>query len=629
MCGIAGELFRGEFRDHGFTKAACAELTHRGPDESGFYDGPELSVGMCRLKVVGLDGGTQPAFSADRSVVCVANGEIYNHRDLRALLTKHGRRVPGTSDIHVIPELYALFGEGFVEYLHGMFAIALYDGRTRELHLVTDRVGKKPVFYAETADGRLAFASELAPLVQHPAVDRQIDPDAVDQYLSYRVIPAPHTIYQHVRKLTPGTMLTVPVEGKPRLRRYWQFDFSQPEHGLTTEQAAAEVDALLTAAVADRLESEVPLGSMLSGGLDSSLVVAIASRMGLERLNTFSVGFDVAAFDESEHARTVARYCGTTHHSYRITAEDALAAIDPIVRHMGEPYAFPSAIASYHMFRLARREVTVVLTGDGSDEIFCGYNRYKILQRLPDVAEADLAKVDIDALTTGGEDLAGRYQAVLVDGVQTSLKSRLYRPDFLRALSRPFPVNYLRERLAGTEGYAYRLNRAMQVDCAFWLPDAQLVKIDRMAMAHSVEPRSPFLDHRLIDRATRIPPTLKLVGDDEKAVLKAVAARYLPPAIIHRRKQELAVPLEQWLGTSLRPLIQATLLTEAALSRRYFQPDIIRPLVEEFRPEHSYAIWTLFMLERWHQVHVDGTALPLDEHAADFPELVTNARRTP
>lgn len=600
MCGIAGEAALGSAAaDGSFVRAACAHMRHRGPDETGFHEQQDAALGMCRLAVVGLDGGSQPTYNEDRTVVCVFNGEIYNHRELRAGLERRGRVVGGNSDGHVIPLLYDEYGPEFVHRLEGMFAIALHDTRTGQLLLITDRVGKKPVFYSRRPNGSVAFASELPALLTAPGIDRRTDPVAVDQFLGFRVVPSPRTVFKAVRKVPPATVLTFAPGVPERAERYWRFDFAGKRSEIGFEEAVDRVDLLLQQAVADRLESEVPLGAMLSGGLDSSLVVALASRaLGNGPLHTFSVGFEHAAFDESAHARAVAERFGTRHHNYLIRPEDAVSAVDTILAHTGEPYAFPSAIAAHHMYRLAREHVTVVLTGDGSDEIFCGYNRYKQF-------------ADLD---TAPADLAVRYQRVLADGLADGLKSRLYSPEFIERLPGTFPHNHLRERFADGAGHAHALDQLMQVDCGFWLPDAQLVKIDRMAMANSVEPRSPFLDHRLIDYVTALEPGLKLRDGDEKAVLKAVAARYLPEGITGRRKQELAVPLESWLSTALRQQIQTTLLSESALERGYFQPDRLRSFVADFRPEHSYALWTLFMLERWHQLFADGhTPEPLSE----------------
>jgi asparagine synthase (glutamine-hydrolysing) len=603
MCGITGEVsFDGSLVDPDRARESCDRMDHRGPDERGYHDSPGAVLGLCRLKVVGLDGGAQPTYNADRTVAAVCNGEIYNYRELRSRLERAGHRVGGTSDAHVIPVLYELLGDDFVHELHGMFAIAIHDSRRRQLVLATDRVGKKPIFYAQRADGTVAFASELAALLAHPGIDRTIDPVAVDQYLSYRVVPAPRTIYQHVRKVPPATLLTFRGGGPPESRRWWRFDFSRTEEGPgpSREVLVDQIADRLETAVADRLVAEVPLGSMLSGGLDSSLVVAIAMQQLGRRMHTFSIGFAQAAFDESAHARAVADHLGTEHHHYEIGPDDARATIDPILAHMGEPYAFPSAIASYHMYRLARQHVTVALTGDGSDEIFAGYNRYKLFERFPDVDPAQRHRVDVEVLLEAGDDEAARYQAVLVDGVRQGLRRQLYHPAFVDGLPCGFPANHLEARFRGTRGS--QLDRLLEVDCGFWLPDAQLVKIDRMAMAHSVEPRSPMLDHRLIELVMGIDPAHKLVDGDEKSILKDVALRYLPEATVRRRKQELAVPLEDWLGQQLRPHIQATLLSEASLSRGYFQPDALRAFAIEFSPAHTYALWTLFMLERWHQL---------------------------
>lgn len=613
MCGIAGTVTFGRADlCADFASAACAAMAHRGPDEEGYHRDPESALGMCRLKVIGLHDGSQPAYTENRDVLALLNGEIYNHRALRGVLSRRGRDVRGGSDAHVLPMLYEEFGEDFVEQLHGMFSLVIYDTRARRLVLVTDRVGKKPLFYSRLPDGSVAFASELGALMKHPGISRAIDPAAVDIYLSYRVIPAPHTIYRDVRKVPPGTILTFEAGQAEKARRYWEFDFSADASPQEIAGAVDTVDTLLQEAVADRLESEVPLGAMLSGGLDSSLVVAMAARQVKERVHTFSVGFEHAAFDESEHARAAAEYCGTEHHVHRISADDAVHAVDRILAHMGEPYAFPSAIAAYCMYRLAREHVTVTLTGDGSDEIFAGYNRYKILTSLPEILPENTGRVDTDALARGDGSLADRYRAILVDGVRSGLKDRLYRTSF-RAQLAETAHSPLRDRFALTRARVPDLDRAMQVDCGFWLPDAQLVKIDRMAMAHSVEPRSPFLDQRLIAFATRLPAAAKLVNGSEKHLLKQVASRYLPDSLVHRRKQELAVPLESWLGSRLRSGIQATLLSEQSLERGYFAPDALRALVTGFRPEHTYALWTLYMLERWHRLYAD---VPVTAHSS-------------
>jgi asparagine synthase (glutamine-hydrolysing) len=602
VCGIAGHLsLTGAPADRQFVADACAAMRHRGPDEFGLTGDArhEVALGIARLRVLGLVGGSQPARDASGRVLAVVNGEIYNHHELRRLLAARERPVRGTSDVHVVPELYREFGDEFVHHLLGMFAIALYDTERSRLLLVSDRLGKKPLFYGELAGGGIAFASELRALFATGSVSRTIDPVAVDQYLSYRIVPAPRTIYRDVRKLRPATVMCLDRTGI-RERVYWDQPFDGSLGTAPRAEIVEQVDTLLGRAVADRLESDVPLGAMLSGGLDSSLVVALARRSLPAGLHTFSVGFDSPAFDETRAAEAVATYCGTRHHSRVVTAADAARVADRILDHVGEPYAFPSAVASWVMYELAGSEVTVVLTGDGSDEMFCGYRRYRRLAGLP----------------AGGE-LADRYESVLLDGVSTGTRTRLYHPAF-RATLPDFPVNYLRERFDRTDPSAPDLERAMQVDATFWLSDAQLVKIDRMAMAHSVEPRSPMLDHRLVEYVRRIPAELELAPDGEKLILQDVASRHLPMSSVRRRKQELAVPLEQWLARALRPRITATLLSEQSLERGYFAPDRLRRFVTDFRPADSYPLWTLYMLERFHRRHVDR---PDPEPASGRPTL--------
>ncbi len=594
MCGIAGQLrLDGRPADGRFVRRACDLMRHRGPDEEVYHDAPSLVLGMCRLRIVGVRERARLACSARGDVVCVFNGEIYNHRELRRRLTERGLEPRGASDVHVIPPLYAFYGAAFAQELDGMFAIALYDAAERRLILARDRVGKKPLFYSETRDGGVVFASELAALMAHPDLPREISADAIDQYLSYRVVPEPDTIYRGVRKLEAGSQLVVTAEAGAHVVPYWSPTFSDALRDVSAQDAAQELHRRLSAAVEARLQSEVPLGAMLSGGLDSSLVVAMAQAKAPGRLRTFSVGFADEAFDETQHARRAARHVGVAHERYEITPDDALRAIDPILMHVGEPFAFPSAIASFYMYELAARNVTVVLTGDGADELFCGYDRYRRF-------EARWRE------RSAGETLSDVYERVLIDGLSHEAKRQLLSKSFAGSLTRPPRHNYLEERFGATAPDSHRLSRIMQVDCRFWLTDAQLVKIDRMAMAHSVEPRSPMLDRRVVEYASALPPTVKLAGGDVKAVLKRVARSYLPEAIVDRPKQELAVPLEAWLTRALRPRIADALTSESALSKGWFKPDAVRALVRAWRPQDSYVLWTLFMLERWHCLFTDG-----------------------
>ena len=527
--------------------------------------------------------------------------------DFSEELKRLGWNPEGESDAGIIVPLYERYGLGFVSRLQGMFAIALYDRRQETLHLITDRVGKKPLFYHGASDDRVVFASELTPLRRNASEGTKIDFAALDQYLSYRIVPSPRTIYRDISRVPPGSIVSFERNRKSTITTYWKMRFTATAPR-DRDELVRELRQRIELAVADRLEADVPIGATLSGGLDSSLVVSIASRLSPRRLKTFSVGFAQKEFDESALAALVARYCNTEHRAYCIDAEDARAAIDPILYHVGEPYAFPSAIASYYMFKLASQEVTVTLTGDGSDEAFGGYRRYrKVIEQLSPARGANGSHPGADGTALNRPSFKDAYHSVLASGLSDDLKARLYSEPLRKSVPTSSCSNYIEECEQEVGDPSSLLDRMMLVDFGFWLPDAQLIKIDRMAMAHSVEPRSPMLDSQLLEFVGGIPADLKLVGQSEKDILKRAACGYLPESIILREKQELAVPLEEWLSVSLAELVRETLLSETSLDRGYFQPDALRNLVNAGRREHSYALWTLFMLERWHQLtDVDG-----------------------
>ena len=623
MCGIAGEVIFDDLPlDSTRTRLMCQHMRYRGPDELCILETARAVLGISRLKVIGLNDHEQPVHNEDKSIIAVFNGEIYNHLRLRDELRKLGWTPKGQSDAEVIVPLYERFGLDFVSHLHGMFAIALYDGRQHTLHLVTDAVGKKPLFYSRLPGGRLVFGSELAPIKKSVKEgDIDIDLEALDRYLSYRIIPAPHTIYKDTRRVPPASIVSFERNRQPVTKQYWRIKFAKREHDqrALTEELIQRIEQ----SVADRLEADVPIGATLSGGLDSSLVVAIASKMLSRPVKAFSVGFAQSDFDETGYAELIARHCNAEHRVHYITVDDARAAIDRILDHMGEPYAFPSAIASYYMFKLAREEVTVALTGDGSDEIFGGYSRYRAMEEADRAVRAGSPSANGMGIGPGSFEFANAYHSILASGLSDGLKVSLYSDALRRLLPAPFPYNYIREcEEEEAVDTTTLLDRMMTVDFGFWLPDAQLVKIDRMAMANSVEPRSPMLDRGLVEFAAEISADLRIVGGVEKYVLKRAAEAYLPEVIFARRKQELAVPLEDWLSVNLGELIEKTLLSEASLNRGYFRPDSLRAFVLGRRRQDSYALWTLFMLERWHQLNTDGAAVELNQHSqrASFVE---------
>lgn len=618
MCGIAGEVhFRGPFvpeNSAANVRKMCARLIHRGPDEEGLFCSESLAIGIRRLKVIGLVNGSQPVHS--HTCVGVFNGEIYNYQQLRRELEHEGYEFRTNTDAEVIVHLYDRDGLSFVENLQGMFAIAIYDKKANRLILVRDRVGKKPLFYYCTPDGSVIFASELGALAQHRAVPKNVLPEAIDRFLSFRIIPAPLTIYKDVYKVRPGEIVVFGEDGK-FTRTYFAFDFSEKRPILDKTKPIEELTRRLMESIEARLHSEVPIGAFLSGGLDSSLIVAMTSKIAKQGLNTFSIGFEHRDFNELPYSRIVAEHCGVKHHEYTITAHEALDAFEELLMNFGEPFAFPSMIACYFMSKLARKEVTVVLSGDGADELFCGYSRYKVFDRLPLVGPESLSRIDMDVLLDAGDDVSNLYRAILTDGLRDNLKRRLYSSKFARSLGEEFPRNYLFERFSGSIHFPTRLDRVMAVDCRFWLPDAQMAKVDISSMLHSLEVRCPFLDSSIIEFATRLPVEYKLVNGVEKHILKRVSEKFLPQNITHRAKQELAVPLEDWLMTPLRHTVEATLLSEESLSREYYDPDQLTEFVREWSPRNTYSIWTMYVLERWHRL-ADKGAWSASHHYSEF-----------
>src|SRR6185369_5375414 len=422
MCGIAGAVsFNGAPLSPVDVKEMCRRLVHRGPDEEGYHVSEHAVLGVQRLKIVGLVNGSQPVSNHAGTVFCVFNGEIYNYRELRASLIEEGYVFKTNTDAEVIVHLYDKLGLAFVKSLRGMWAIALYDATREQLVLAKDIAGKKPLHYHVTKDGTVIFSSELNSLVSHPEVKTTISAEAVDRFLSYRIIPAPLTIYNEVFKVEPGTIVVF-ADGDVTKTKYWSFDFSTRFDELSEAELVGRLRKLLLESVERRLYSEVPLGALLSGGLDSSLIVAIMSRLRKDPIHTFSIGFEDRNFNELRFARLVSEHCKTIYHEYIISPDEAIAAIRQLLVHYGEPYAFPSAIACYFMSRLARQFVTVVLTGDGADEVFCGYDRYKIFAELPQLPQRPewMARVDVDLLQHARGDLAVEYQSILTDGLRDS-----------------------------------------------------------------------------------------------------------------------------------------------------------------------------------------------------------------
>ncbi len=651
MCGIAGLFLYGQpglVRREDLARL-IAPLRHRGPDDQGYHLAGPLGLGHARLSIIDVAGGHQPIFNEDRSAAVVCNGEIYNHRELRRELEGRGHRFVTRSDTEVIVHLWEELGPGCVARLSGMFALAVADLRQRTLLLARDRVGKKPLYLAD--DGhRVGFASELKSLLGAGLVEAEVDPEALDLYLAYGYVPSPWTIFRGAAKL-PAGHLAVWSETGARVERYWDVIAEPADPAVTTgpaddERLAGELERLLARAVADRLESDVPLGAFLSGGIDSGVVVSLMSDALAAPVRTHTVGFADRETDEREDAAAVARALGTDHLEMEVRP-DLADVLPQIAWHLDEPFADPSSVPTWYVSRETRRRVTVALSGDGGDELFAGYRDKYALHLL----EVRLRGLVPAAVRQGVfPALARRWPrsprlprplrlATLLGNLSTSAE-RSYFAD-----RRLIPA-HLEERLFG-EGLKERrqrfdpfvalephlaraprdpLARALYLDLKTWLADDGLVKVDRMSMAHALEVRCPLLDHRVVELAARLPSRLKLDGTRSKVLLRRVAERRLPAEILSRPKRGFAPPVSRWLRGELQGFARDLLLARDAFGRDLFDQREVARLLDDHaarRLEAGWSIWTLLMLELWGREvarqapAVSGTDLPEEvRHAA-------------
>jgi asparagine synthase (glutamine-hydrolysing) len=598
MCGIAGTVSRHGPVDGGLVERMCATMEHRGPDSRGVFVEDGVALGVQRLAVIDLEGGHQPIVSEDGAVAVVVNGEIYNHIGLRNELVAAGHSFATGSDSEVIAHLYEEIGEGCVERLHGMFAFALWDRRARRLLLARDRVGKKPLFYA-VRDGRLWFGSEPRAILASGEVSREVDHQALDLFLHYQCVPTPSCAFAALRKLPPAHTL-IWQDGTVTTRRYWKLSYRERY----TQAGEAEVCELIRDRVLEatrlRLHSDVPIGALLSGGVDSSAVVAAMARLSAEPVKTFSIGFDVDAFDETANAREVARHYETDHHEL-VLHSGAVEALPRLVWHYGEPFADSSALATFFLAEMARHHVTVALNGDGGDESFAGYERY--LRYASNGGPQGLSPY---------EDYAARRASAYFDD---RARVELYEPDFLDSLgSRPW-LSVLEAPYLASDGHDV-VERLLDVDVQTYLPDDLLVKMDIAAMAHSLETRSPLLDPGVMELAAGLPTAMKISGGTTKRILKRAMQDWLPRSIIERPKMGFRVPVGNWLRNGLRQLPGDVLLDPRTLERGLFREERVRAIVGEHLDgtrDHAHRIWTLLVLELWFRTYVDtlGVSAPI------------------
>jgi asparagine synthase (glutamine-hydrolysing) len=619
VCGIAGVA--GHRPDLEVLDRMASAIVHRGPDSASTLIDDQAGLAFRRLSIIDVVGGNQPILNEDESAAIILNGEIYNYRELRAGLVQRGHRFRTRSDVETVLHLWEEKGEASLDDLRGMFALAIWNRRDQSLFLARDRVGKKPLYYCRLREGGIVFASEIKSILQHPEVRRKTDLNAIDQFLTLQYVPSPATAFYGIERLPPAHWLSW-RKGHVEIGRYWRLEYEQKLRE-SEQELKEELTRLLREAVNIRLESEVPLGAFLSGGIDSSAVVAFAAESLSAPLNTFSIGFGSHQYDESKFARMVAAKFATNHHEL-IAGPVTPDLIDDIVWYYDQPFGDSSAIPSFQVARLTQPHVTVVLNGDGGDESFAGYDRYQLSRfvgyfGLPIQLRARLqrfARHFSPFLGRGKRLLQGpirdpfdAYFATLVH-LHPDRRSWLYTDELMAQVGteQPAPLNYMR-----SHPHAALLDSMLDADVNSYLPDDLLVKMDVATMAHSLEARSPLLDHKLMEFMARVPSQYKLRSGRSKYLLKSALRGILPDEILDRRKMGFGVPLGPWLRGSLREILVDTVLSDRAMARGYFRPAAVREMVKTLLSgsnRFQHQLWDLLVLERWHQMYIDQAPVP-------------------
>lgn len=628
MCGITGwanidSSAQTAFGDEDQLRLMCSKILHRGPDSEGIWLGEGTALGMRRLAIIDLNTGDQPFWNERKSVVVVMNGEIYNFRELRKDLQEKGYRFNTESDTEVLPHLYDEYGDDFTKHLNGMFAIALWDSGNKKLLLTRDRFGEKPVYYGEFA-GKLLFASEPKALLSHPLVSPEIDPDSLNAYLSYDYVPAPRSIYKGIHKL-PSAHTLVLSEGETKLTEYWKLSFEKPKAVPTLKEAAAELQKILSAAVDLRLISDVPLGVLLSGGVDSSTIAAFAQQHSTRKIKTFSIGFEEDSFDESKHARKVAKHLGTEHFEEKLSVQTAANLIAEIGEWLDEPLADGSLIPTFLLSRFVRESVTVALGGDGGDEIFAGYPTYfghkvsKVYNTIPNFVRSGMIEPIVKSLPSKTNNLSFDYKAkrfiasANYDQIQRhhswfgsftfNGKKDLLSPD-LYSSTKDTDIYLDARELLQNSNAKDPIEQMQLLDMKFYLDGDILTKVDRASMAVSLEVRAPFLDHKVAEFAASLPANYKLRGKTSKFILKRSVKDLLPKSIINRPKKGFGIPIADWLKGSLNPLLNEMLSTKSLQKHGLFNKTYVRQLItshEDGKANNYKQLWTLLVFQLWYE----------------------------
>jgi asparagine synthase (glutamine-hydrolysing) len=626
MCGIAGFVSFAGLPDRAADLAVAMRdtLTHRGPDEAGLHCDAHAALAHRRLSIVDLGNGQQPMCNEDGTVWIVFNGEIYNHAEIRPELEARGHRYRTRSDTETIIHAYEEWGDDCVQRLRGMFAFALWDEPRRRLLMVRDRLGVKPLYY-QWDGSTIVFGSEIKALLQHPSVRREWAPEALDAFLAFQYIPAPGSIYRHIAKLPPAHLMVVDEAGTT-MKRYWELRFPDEPARASEDALLDELEARIDESVRLRLIGDVPLGAFLSGGIDSSVVVAAMRKMSPGRVVTTSVGFAEHAFNELEYARTVADHLGTERHE-RIVTPDVADLLPKLAWHFDEPFADSSMVPTYYVSAAARRHVTVALSGDGGDELWAGYARHRV-----EHWEATMR----GWLGAGGSAFAGfvgRRLPLSIKGARSlrhlglppaeacaikhaysffegSDRTALYSGDFAREVRRADPFAPFRAAYAECTS-PRALDRSLYVDANTYLIDDIMTKVDRASMAVSLEAREPLLDHKLLEFAATVPPSLKLRNGQGKYLLRRLLERSVPASIVNRPKHGFEAPIGGWLKTALAPMARDLFFDGRMRSRGVFDVARVERLWTEHQAgtrDHRHRLWSLLMLELWFRQFVDGSA---------------------
>jgi asparagine synthase (glutamine-hydrolysing) len=627
MCGIAGllELGDGEI-DDGLIQKMCNVITHRGPDDQGYFTEDRVALGMRRLSIIDLDAGHQPIYNEDKSVVVVFNGEIYNYREIRKSLEGASHRFRSQTDTEVIVHLYEEHGDQCIDYLRGMFAFALWDRNKRRLLLARDRVGQKPLYYTESK-GRLYFGSEIKQLLISDTVGRDLSYESLNTYLSVGYVPGPQTFFKNIWSLMPGHYMKV-ENGVCTVHKYWDIDYNEKLVTLSEADIIERLRELIIEAVKLRLVSDVPLGAFLSGGIDSSTVVGIMSRISNSPVKTFSVSFPSERFDESLYARQAAKHFQTDHYEYAM-GDISTGFLEQLVWHYGEPVGDASCIPLFLLSRLARQHVTVALSGEGADEFFAGYHQYPLerlaqyYDLLPKRAQHIIYKSlkrlplpyrfsrSLHGFWAAKQDRSHR-SVCWMSVFNEEEKKQLFNPTVGLGSDDPYTVfsAYWQNATAGNH-----LEKALYVDEKVYLPDDLLMKVDKMSMANSLEARSPFLDHELIEFVSKIPARLKLKGNTGKYVLKQAMKEIVPEEIILRRKHGFNVPIQAWLMGCLEEYALDILNESKLREQGILRPEYVHSLWTSMK-KGAYnvdrRIWLLLMFEIWYGLFIERK---MDAHA--------------